>query len=108
MPPLSSFSGAFLPVRSPKFTLPQVSVAISGRSASGAVRSAGVIPIAPPVENWTIRSLAPRIASYAWRKRSTSCVFDPSSLRQCTCTMLAPAARIARAVTPSCAGVTGR
>ncbi len=36
---------------SPKFTVPQVSVAISGRRTSGALRSAGVIPIAPPVEN---------------------------------------------------------
>jgi len=43
----------FSKMSSPKFTVPQVSVAISGRSASGAARSAGVIPIAPPVENCT-------------------------------------------------------
>ena len=93
---------------SPKLTVPQVSVAISGRRTSGAARSSGVIPIAPPVENWTIRSPASRIAACAARKRSTSCVFVPSSLRQWTCTIAAPAARIARAVAPSCSGVTGR
>jgi hypothetical protein len=69
---------------SPKFTVPHVSVAISGRSASTDARSSGVMPIAPPVENWTMRSLSARISSYAALKRSTSCVFVPSSLRQCT------------------------
>ncbi len=91
----------FSKTSSPKLTVPQVSVAISGRNASGAARSSGVMPIAPPVENCTIRSLAARIASNAWRNRPTSCVFVPSSLRQCTCTIEAPAARIARAVSPS-------
>ena len=49
----------FSKMSSPKFTLPQVSVAISGRSSSTLERSCGVIPIAPPVENCTMRSLCP-------------------------------------------------
>ena len=53
----------FSKTSSPKLTVPHVSVAISGPSASGALRSPGVIPIAPPVENWTMIALLLRIAS---------------------------------------------
>ena len=53
----------FSKTSSPKFTVPQVSVAISGRSRSGAARSAPVMPIAPPVVNCTMMSVRARIAS---------------------------------------------
>jgi hypothetical protein len=48
---------------SPKLTVPQVRVAISGRSRSGAARSCGVIPTAPPVVNCTMMSLRARISA---------------------------------------------
>ena len=66
---------------SPKLTEPQLSVAISGRQASGCARSSRLMPTAPPVEVWTMQSVFARMASMASANRSRDCVGVPSSLR---------------------------
>ena len=51
----SSISGAgFSNTPRPKLTVPQVRLAISGSAASDPSRSSADMPIAPPVDTWTI------------------------------------------------------
>ena len=79
-------------ISSPKLQVPQSRVAISGNSSVGWSRSAGCMPVAPPVEGIMMTSgSSARMASMTTRNRSRSWVGVPSSQRTWTWMMEAPA-----------------
>ena len=78
---------------SPKFSDPQLSVAISGWQARGWARSSIVMPTAPPVETCTTMSTFSRMRSMASPKTSFDCVGVPSARRTCRWMTEAPASR---------------
>ncbi len=75
---------------SPKFTVPHVSVAISGFSDTGAALSSTVMPTAPPVDICTIRSVLARTSSMICEYTAGSWVGLPSGFRACMWAMDAP------------------
>jgi hypothetical protein len=60
-------AGAFRNTSPPKFTEPMESVAISGFRLTGARRSCGVMPTAPPVLTCTITSQRCFTSAMIWR-----------------------------------------
>ncbi len=93
---------------SPKFTVPQSRLAISGFSVTGWSRSSGVIPTAPPVVHSTTMSHFDLTSSIAFRKTATSCVGEPSSWRTWRWRTAAPASQASKALCAISSGVTGR
>ncbi len=92
---------------SPKLSVPQLRVAISGLQRSGWARSSRPMPTAPPVEVCTMTSLFSRIRAMASAKSSRDCEGVPSGLRTWRWTTEAPASRQRAASSASSAAVTG-
>ena len=94
---------------SPKLTVPQSRLAISGSMrAMGRRRSSGVSPTAPPVVISTMMSVFFRTDSITSLKRSGLAVGEPSSLRTWRWRMAAPALRASTAARVTSSTVTGR
>ena len=78
---VSTSSRLFINTPSPKFTVPVVSVAISGLHSMLWRRSSALIQTAPPVETWVMTSQCARMPSSTSRKSCASCVALPSASR---------------------------
>ena len=98
----------FMKTSSPKLTVPQVSEQASGPASSTASRRSKLSVTAPPVDSWTIRSVASRRACTVSLSRPRSSVGFAAPSLMCTWMTAAPASRHSLAVLTSSSRVTGR